>query len=481
VSTLREEPLEGLPRPDLVGRARRSLLRWRDSRARRLLAAGDCLAILVAAALSIALAGGGHREGDLLVAFVTLPLWVVLFKLYGLYDRDAKRVSHSTVDDIPWLFHGLVIGTIGLYVFTRAFKVDILGLRQLALFAASAFLLLLLARASVRELITAILPPARLLFVGGGPMASLLLDKIERNRSSRFEPIGYIGSSTEACLELPRLGDLDELEELCADLRIEHVMFVAPEIADDVLEDLVRRTRHLNVRIGILPQVVDALGPSVEIDHVQGVTVLGVNPPALSRSSWVLKRTMDLAIATLVLIFAAPVMAIIAVLVKATSPGPVLFAQERVGRSGKRFRIYKFRTMAANAEAHAEQLKALSKDPDWLLLDHDPRVTRLGRFLRQTSLDELPQLWNVVRGDMSLVGPRPMPPDLDDRISGWGRKRLDLTPGLTGLWQVLGRTSIPFEEMVKLDYLYVTNWSLWQDIRLLIQTLPAVVFRRGVN
>ena len=137
--------------------------------------------------------------------------------------------------------------------------------------------------------------------------------------------------------------------------------------------------------------------------------------------------------------------------------------------------------MVQDAELKEGELRARSHHPVWLLLDHDPRITRVGRFLRHTSIDELPQLWNVLRGDMSIVGPRPMPPHVDEQISGWGRRRLDLTPGITGLWQVLGRTHIPFEEMVKLDYLYVTNWSLWQDIRLIIRTLPAVLGRRGVN
>jgi lipopolysaccharide/colanic/teichoic acid biosynthesis glycosyltransferase len=137
--------------------------------------------------------------------------------------------------------------------------------------------------------------------------------------------------------------------------------------------------------------------------------------------------------------------------------------------------------MVQDAEEKAKDLLALSSHPAWLMLDNDPRVTRVGRVLRRTSLDEFPQLLNVLRGDMSLVGPRPLTPEDDQHISGWGRRRLDLTPGITGLWQVLGRTTIPFEEMVKLDYLYVTNWSLWQDIRLLIHTLPAVVRQRGAN
>jgi lipopolysaccharide/colanic/teichoic acid biosynthesis glycosyltransferase len=137
--------------------------------------------------------------------------------------------------------------------------------------------------------------------------------------------------------------------------------------------------------------------------------------------------------------------------------------------------------MVTDAEAQVESLRARSAHSAWLMLDHDPRVTRVGRFLRKASVDELPQLWNVLRGEMSLVGPRPMPLDTDAQINGWGRRRLDLTPGITGLWQVLGRTTIPFDEMIKLDYLYVTNWSLWGDVKLLLRTVFVVMNRRGAN
>jgi lipopolysaccharide/colanic/teichoic acid biosynthesis glycosyltransferase len=167
--------------------------------------------------------------------------------------------------------------------------------------------------------------------------------------------------------------------------------------------------------------------------------------------------------------------------VKLDSPGPVLFTQERIGRRGRPFRVLKLRTMCADAESRVGELTGLSRDPDWLLLDHDPRVTRIGRLLRHTSIDELPQLFNVLRGEMSMVGPRPLVPSEASRLDGWRLSRIDLTPGLTGLWQVLGRTRIPFEEMIKLDYLYVTNWSLWTDVRLMLRTLPVVLGRRGVN
>jgi lipopolysaccharide/colanic/teichoic acid biosynthesis glycosyltransferase len=172
---------------------------------------------------------------------------------------------------------------------------------------------------------------------------------------------------------------------------------------------------------------------------------------------------------------------IIGLAIKLDSRGPVLFIQSRIGRGGQPLRIYKFRTMARDAEAQRDRLTALSEDPNWLKLDDDPRITRVGRLLRMSSLDELPQLLNVLKGEMSLVGPRPLVESEDERVVDWGRARLDLTPGITGLWQVLGRTNIPFEEMVKLDYLYVTNWSLWSDVRLMLHTLPAVPHRRGAN
>jgi lipopolysaccharide/colanic/teichoic acid biosynthesis glycosyltransferase len=194
-----------------------------------------------------------------------------------------------------------------------------------------------------------------------------------------------------------------------------------------------------------------------------------------------MKRALDFVGAAALTVVLLPVLVAIAIAIKLDSRGPVFFRQSRVGKGSKRFDVLKFRTMHTDAEARREALLADSIDPNWLHLENDPRISRVGRRLRHLSLDELPQLWNVLRGEMSLVGPRPLIESEDKMIGGWGRSRLDLTPGITGIWQVLGRTNIPFEEMVKLDYLYVTNWSLWTDIRLLLRTLPVVVTRRGAN
>ena len=194
-----------------------------------------------------------------------------------------------------------------------------------------------------------------------------------------------------------------------------------------------------------------------------------------------MKRLLDIVVALTLLVISLPVMLVVAMLIRLDSKGPILFRQLRVGKDGKLFRLNKFRTMVPDAEEMVPRLMEQSTDPDWLFLEHDPRITRVGRFLRRASLDELPQLFNVLRGEMSMVGPRPLSQTDDEGLLGWERHRIDLVPGVTGYWQVLGRTSIPFREMIEIDFAYVTGWSLWLDIKILIRTVPTVLSRRGAN
>jgi exopolysaccharide biosynthesis polyprenyl glycosylphosphotransferase len=441
------------------------------------------LALLLATLLAVSAAHGAVVR--FAWGLLTLPLWIVLFKAYGLYDRDGKRVSHSTFDDIPWLFHALVIGGLGLWVFYKVGPTDPLILRQGAAFFAAAFFGVLIARGVVRRIAYIAVPPERVVFVGGGEMAYALALKIQGHREYALNTIGYVDvepRGREALHSIvPYLGTPRDLRTLCKSHRVDRVIVVSPAVADAEMDDVIRDVRGLDLRISILPQFVDVLGPSVEIDDVEGITVLGVNPVALTPSSRFLKRTMDVSLSLFVLLITLPILVPAAIAIKTSSDGPIFFSQDRIGRGGRRFRILKLRTMVDGADEQADALRASSLDPSWLLLEDDPRITSVGRFLRHTSIDELPQLWNVLRGDMSLVGPRPLPVAEDEQVRGWGRRRLDLTPGITGLWQVLGRTRIPFDEMVKLDYLYVTNWSLWQDVRLLIHTLPVVLRGRGAN
>jgi lipopolysaccharide/colanic/teichoic acid biosynthesis glycosyltransferase len=208
--------------------------------------------------------------------------------------------------------------------------------------------------------------------------------------------------------------------------------------------------------------------------------VLGIRNFGLTRSSAFVKHSFDLTAGVFALIFAAPLFLVIAIAIKLDSRGKVFFRQPRVGRDGRIFEMYKFRTMYVGADELKVTLEELNETDGLFKIADDPRVTRVGRLLRRSSLDELPQLLNVVKGDMSLVGPRPLVPEEDRKVQGWARRRLHLTPGMTGNWQTLGAQRVPLHEMVKIDYLYIANWSLWGDIKALLRTAPHVFGRRGL-
>jgi exopolysaccharide biosynthesis polyprenyl glycosylphosphotransferase len=454
----------------------------RDSAVRRLLALADGLGVTVAMALSLLVFS--HHPHEFAWGLTVLPLWIVIFKAYGLYDRDLKRMSHQTVDDLPWLFHAVLVGCLLLLACYRFLPVGGIWLGAMAVFAVLAILCVTALRAIARRLAVSVLGPEPVVLLGDGREISTLASKLEANGGHGTKSVGLIplsalgaGSSGDPA----EGGPAPDLGAVVAEHGAERVVIAREDFDGRALFDFLNRARELGVKVTVLPQLFDALGPSVEIDDVEGITVLGINPPVLPRSSRFLKRGMDIVGAVTLLLLTAPLFAVIAVAIKVDSSGPVFFRQERIGLWGRRFRLFKFRTMTVDAEQLRAGLLAQSKDPGWLHLDHDPRVTRVGRILRQSSLDELPQLLNVLRGQMSLVGPRPIIPSEDSQLDGWRRSRIDLTPGVTGLWQVLGRTSLPFDEMIRLDYIYVTNWSLWTDIRLMLRTLPAVLRRRGAN
>jgi exopolysaccharide biosynthesis polyprenyl glycosylphosphotransferase len=456
----------------------------RDVMLRRLLAAGDALAVLIALALALFVSGRPDAGSRLLWGAAVLPLLIVLFKVYGLYDRDVKRISHSTVDDLPWLLHATMIGALLVWLYSKLSPMHRLDFGEILLFGVFVMVCVTVGRLGVRRAVLALLGPESALLVGGGEMADVFIRKLEAHPECGLEVVGVLATAREPTSQvrvLPVLGVTNDLAAVAARHDATRVIVSPLGLEEDELKELLRNCRELALKLSLLPQLSDVLGPAVEIDDVEGVTVLGVNPPWLPRSSRALKRTMDISLAAIMLALSAPIMVLIAAAIKLDGPGPILFTQERVGKGGKRFRLLKFRTMVPDAELRRADLLAHSSDTHWLMIANDPRITRLGRHLRQLSIDELPQLWNVLRGEMSLVGPRPLVVVEDEHVQGWARGRLDLTPGITGYWQVLGRARIPFEEMVKLDYLYVMNWSLWTDLRLIMRTLPTVLSRRGAN
>lgn len=455
---------------------------------RRLLLAGDLLSVSLALLIALFVIGNDRSVlADWAWSLLLLPAMALLMRAYGLYDRRIRRISHSVLDDLPSLFNVLVIAGIGLWLYFRYLPPQQLVYEEVLVFGAASALLVISIRAAVIHFWTWQVGSERVVFIGvEGATAPALVSKIRKHREYHLEPVGVIQTNgraptAESLPVLGRLGDLRLAGEL-ERLGINRVVVGHLEPEDGIqVADLLREGQKHGLEVSVLPQLFDLVGPSAELDEIEGLTVLTIHPPVLSRSSRMLKRGLDLVVSSLAFIFVAPLLAAIAFAVKLDSPGPALFRQTRIGKDGRRFTLLKFRTMTQDADAQTHRLMSASQDPDWLLIDDDPRITRLGRRLRRTSLDELPQLWNVLRGEMSLVGPRPLSETDDRSVLGWGRARLDLVPGLTGLWQVLGRTTIPFEEMVKLDTVYVTNWSLWGDVKLIARTLPVLLTGRGTN
>jgi exopolysaccharide biosynthesis polyprenyl glycosylphosphotransferase len=453
----------------------------RDYYLRRVLAGSDIVALLV----GVLVAFPNHTPWFIL----TVPAWIAVFGAYGLYGGDMRRVSHSTVDDLPGIFHAFLIGSVGLWGYFQLVPSGKVVFVSILAFSGAAAASMLLLRRAARGAARRLMGPERVLFVGGGPTSAVLAHKMTSLGDRRLEPVGVLvrdGDPPDHVVPILGPFELQTLANVLHDREIDRVVVTGldqdgsgPRHQETL--DLLRRCRQLSVKVSLVPSAFDAIGPSAEVDHIGGVTVLGVNPPVLPRTARWAKRAMDVLGSATLLFLAGPLLASLAILIKVESRGPVFFHQERVGRRGRHFRLVKFRSMVADAEEQRASLMALSKDSGWLHLDDDPRITRVGRLLRMTSLDELPQLWNVLRGDMSLVGPRPLVVEEDQQLGGWHRARVDLLPGITGLWQVLGRTSIPFEEMIKLDYMYVTNWSLWGDVRLILRTVPVVASRRGAN
>jgi exopolysaccharide biosynthesis polyprenyl glycosylphosphotransferase len=458
--------------------------RGRDYRTRRALVLADLCALLIGIG-ALGLTDISTAWLHALWALPTIPVWLLLFVLYGLYSSGLRRVGHSTVDDIPRLAHALLLGSVALWGYFQITPAGKLRFGPLCAFAAIVLCADVLLRWLARRLSRRMLGNERVLFVGSGPMTPVLVRQIMRRPRHGIELVGALTRAENEHWPLPiaslgAVGGVDTAALLRRE-RVDRVVVSAEGMEDDLLLELVDRCRTMAIKVSALPSLAAMIGPAATIDQLEGVTVIGLNLPSLPRSSQVLKRAMDIVGAAVLLALSAPLWVAVAIAIKLDSPGPVLFRQERIGRAGKPFRLAKFRSMGIDAEARREELLAQSRQAAWLDLEHDPRVTRVGRVLRLASLDEIPQLWSVLRGHMSLVGPRPLVAQEDVNVSGWARGRLDLTPGLTGMWQVLGRTHIPFEQMVMLDYLYVANWSLWTDVKLLLRTLPSVLSRSGAN
>jgi exopolysaccharide biosynthesis polyprenyl glycosylphosphotransferase len=324
------------------------------------------------------------------------------------------------------------------------------------------------------------------IIVGSGYVACMLAEKIRKHPEYGLRVVGFVDRDDRVLAangNTPFIGTTDGLPGLVREYGAQRVAIAFSTDSHDQTLRVIRSMQDTNVQIDIVPRMFEVLGTNVQLHTIEGMPLVGLPSTRLSGSSRFLKRSLDLTASLLGLILLSPLFVASAIAIKIDSRGPVFFRQVRMGAGNRPFRVFKFRTMVADAEDRKLDVAHLNMhnggDSRMFKVPDDPRVTRVGRFLRRWRIDELPQLLNVLSGRMSLVGPRPLILDEDQHVASWARRRLDLKPGMTGLWQVLGASDIPFDEMTKLDYLYVTNWSLREDLRLIMLTIPALARARA--
>jgi exopolysaccharide biosynthesis polyprenyl glycosylphosphotransferase len=483
---------------DLVERrlGRRALQR-RGWLLRRALVVADMLGLAVAflvAALLYGSQGANDQislQAEYFLFLVTLPGWVVVAKLHGLYDRDEERADHSTVDDFVGVFH---LVTLGAWLLVAAGLLTGLPdpeLTKLVTFWVLAILLVCLgrsiARARCRRSVAFL---QNTVIVGAGDVGQLIARKLISHPEYGLNVVGFIDGQPKARrADLPEhlavLGSPKRLKEIIDELDVERVVISFSNESSRRTLELVRMLHELDVQVDLVPRLYELVGPNVEVHSVEGLPLVGLRSARLTPSSRMLKRSLDLVGAGLLLLVTAPLFAYVALRIRLDSPGPVFFRQSRLGLNMEEFTTLKFRTMKVDTDeaVHRDYIRqtmssdATSGSNGIYKLDRSDAVTDFGRWLRKTSLDELPQLINVVRGEMSLVGPRPCIPYETEHFEAHQFERFMVPQGITGLWQVTARANSSFGEALDLDVAYVRGWSLGLDLKLLLRT-PLQVLRQ---
>jgi len=483
-------PAAGGPAPTSAPRRPRD----RNQTVRQMLLIGDLTALVVSFVVLQAIFPAqtvGDRvslDSELLLFAASLPMWVVLARAMGLYDRDAERPEHTTVDDLVGIVS--LVTTVVWLTFVASYISQLASpdFGKWVVFWALAIVDIALARSAVRmaarrraDLVQ------RALIVGTDRSAQLVARKIVQHPEYRVVVLGFVDASParlrDEVSEIPLLGGAEELPRLVDELGIDRVVFGFTGATEQQLLLLARHLQARGIQVDVVPRLFEAMGPSAGVTSIEAMQLVSLPPPRKRRGALLLKRAFDVVGSIALLLLTAPVFGAIAAWIKLDSSGPVLFRQTRLGRDQRAFTALKFRTMRSDtsSDEHRDYVeRAMSSDaaPEGsglYKLERPDAVTRPGRFLRRTSLDELPQLWNVLRGDMSLVGPRPCIPYETAFFEEHHFERFTVPAGLTGLWQVTARARSPFVEALELDVHYARSRSFWGDIVLLLKTPVQVV------
>jgi exopolysaccharide biosynthesis polyprenyl glycosylphosphotransferase len=442
---------------------------------RRRLGAADAGAGVVGG-LSAAAMGGVAVEGVAIVTAALAAAWPACALVCGLYARWDLRTWASGVADAPRLVLACLLLSWPLYGLLLAVDAEspiagaVGGSGSLGAFAA-------VFRAAARtHAHRSRAFRQRVLIVGSGVVAARLVERLRAHDEVSLTPIGFVDDDPAGVevLGVPWLGEVHMLTDLVDEAAVDRVMIAFSRVGHHELLRCIRVCRDAGVAVDVVPRLFEFLDSAPSVDQIGGLPLLSLDVHPLSPIAQAVKRALDVVGAAVTLLVLGPALLLIAAAIKLDSPGPVLFVQARAGRGGRFFALYKFRSMHIGSEVLVREDGAIVKAPD------DARVTRVGRMIRRFSLDEAPQLINVLLGDMSLVGPRPLVMAEAQALNeSWQARRADLRPGLTGPWQVSGRSHIPFDEMIRFDYQYVAGWSLARDLEILLATVPAVLSGRG--
>src|SRR3954447_1048757 len=500
----REAVVQAAPRSPAHARAlsdqrRRKVGRGRATLVRRSFLVSDTLGFAIAFLLAEWIVGFGSTSPDdphgigteIAVFFATLPLWLGVAHLYGLYSQDEERTDHSAADDVVPIFH---VVTVAVWLFQGGAWLT--GLAQpkfpkLFAFWALALLLVVVGRLLARQLCRR--RPSYIqntLIVGTDDVGLLIARKLLQHPEYGLNLVGFVDTERKALPRavetLPFLGVAPDLPSIILDHDVERVI-VAGHVEGTSHIETVHRLKRCDVQIDIVPQMFEVVTPDVDIHSVEGIPLLGLPPTRLSRSSVLIKRTSDIVVAVLLLILTLPLLAWIAWRIRRDSSGPVFFRQTRLALNMKEMTILKFRTMTVDAddEKHREYIKAImdrraeAGKTGLFKLERMSEITPFGRWLRKTSLDELPQLINVLRDDMSPVGPRPCLAYEVEHFEPHHFERFSVPAGITGLWQVTARARSTFVEALEMGVAYARGWSLGLDLWLLARTPVQLLSRKG--
>jgi exopolysaccharide biosynthesis polyprenyl glycosylphosphotransferase len=447
----------------------------------RRLSAISAWTALIASLCVVTAATTSTNVADLFWAVLFSPSWILVVKLHGLYDHDHRRIRHSTLDEVPSLVSASVLGTLVLDGLLAVSPVGPLSPKSAIAVGVGALIGSFVLRGGLRWVWHRATPMAIGIAIGPAAAVDTVARRVMTHPETRLHLVGYLSPSTEERVaELPRLGSLADISEVARAEGIERVVVAEQEMSELAAERLIEECKEAGLALTFLPRHYGLLGPGIELNRLAELPVLDFRFSDPPRSTQAMKRAMDIFVSGLVLILTSPLLLLGAIAILIDTGRPVFFRQKRAGKDGVSFTMLKFRTMVADAEDRLGELIDLSKlDEPAFKIPDDPRVTRVGRFLRRTSIDELPQLINVLRGEMSLVGPRPEEEAIVALYDERQRGRLAIKPGLTGPMQVYGRSDLTFEERLAMERDYLDNLSLLTDLQILMRTPRAIVRGEG--